>query len=191
MREKSQSCYDNTSVNYNSVINDTLMRDGNAPNRCVEQDYKYMKYPDSSHMNMNSRNDHIPQNIPLDSNQNFPEHLQQYFYNNYQPHNAVESAQQKFLPNYDKEYIPLDHANIEDYSSHCNNSYIMSDDLRYQQPSPSSEHILRHPNAPLTAPLSTPSPPLLPPNSSAVPRIKQEEDFSVILADVRKTCYSS
>lgn len=197
MHEKSQNCYDNNPVNYNQVMSDQLMRDENTQNRCVEQDYKYMKYSDTSHINLNHQTDQIVQNVPLDSNQNYPEHLQQYFYNNYQQHNMLDSPQQQFISNYNKEYLPnppMNHTNIENYSSHCDDSYITVDELqRYQQQSPSSEHILRQSSAPpMTAPLSTPSPPLLPPNSTVIPRIKQEEaEFSVILADVRKTCYSS
>lgn len=185
MHEKSQNCYDNN-VNFNQVMSDSMMRD-NASNRCVDQEYKYMKYSEPGHLNMNNQSDQISQ---IDSSQSYPEHLQ-YFYNNYQQHNMVNSPQQQFLPNYEKEYISMNEANIDEYTPHCNDSYIMSDNLqRYQQPSPNSEHILRQSNAPPMAPLSTPSPPLLPPNTT-VPRIKQEEDFSVILADVRKTCYSS
>ncbi len=171
-------CYENAALNYSQVMPDVTSHPNNLPSRCVDtQEYsKYLKYSDTSHHLLNQNNAH---NMTLDSNQNYSEHLQPYFAYNY---SQMVDSQHSFLPYEKSEYMP------SQPMEYAPNSYMVHGDLhRYQQSPPTSEQMMSNPAA--ISPLSaSPPPPLLP---TAATQGKSDEEFSGILADVRKTCFSS
>lgn len=170
MREKSHMCYEN----YSQIMPNITSHSNSLPARCVETP-EYSKYQNHQ---MLANHDSPSSSIPgLDSNQNYPDHLQPYFAYGY-PHMA-DSSQHPFIPYEKSEYIshqPVEYGGQE--------AYVLQSDLhRYQQSSP--EHLMPPNTTPMVA---TTTPPLL---TAASGQIKQEEEFSGILADVRKTCFSS
>lgn len=168
-------CYEN----YSQIMPNITSHSNSLPARCVESQ-EYSKY---ANHHMLANHDNLSPNMSgLDSNQNYPEHLQPYFAYNY-PHTA-ESSQPSFIPYEKVEY--LNHQQPIEYGGH--ESYVLQSDLhRYQQSSPSSEHMMP-PTTSIPPLAATSSPPLL---TAASGQIKQDEEFSGILADVRKTCFSS
>lgn len=183
LRDKSQLCYENDSLAYNHGLPDITASHPNNLPRCVDnQEYnKYLKYADTSHQHLLGQ-DGSSQNVGLDSNQNYSEHLQPYFAYNYPPH-MVDSQHSPFLPYGKSEYMGPPSQSME----YGHDSYMLHGDLhRYQQSSPSAEHMI--PNASI-APMASPSPPPL--LAQTATQGKTDEEFSGILADVRKTCFSS
>jgi len=171
---------------------------GSLPRCSDNPEYnKYLKYADTSHQHQHLVNHESSPNVALDTNQNYHEHLQPYFpYSNY-PSHVIDSQQHSFMPYEKSEYMNASAPPTQsiDYSGH--DSYIGGHVLhggdmhRYPQTSPNEEHSMMP--TPSIAPMSSPSPPssAMIPTQVSADGVKTDEEFSGILANVRKTCFSS
>ncbi|KAI5699418.1 hypothetical protein M8J76_002976 [Diaphorina citri] len=170
----------------NEVTNHNCNENSSHPSSSVQQDFeKYLKYstiPSSLHSQSLDVDHHV-----LDTNHNYQHQLQQYsnpstyhpHHSNFQENNLLEQ-QYLFSKNSSNELV-----NSQQISSPYLVGGINHPEVNYPvviENNPSTMNSQLVPNL---------GPPQVPGNNNNNNLKSGEEDFSVILADVRKTCYSS